>query len=328
MAPLFYLGIRGLTKNKVGLTKKDLIHFLPAILHVLELLPIYLKSSAEKIELLQHIFKYENELIVSVHGLVPNIWIDLIRFTLMIYYFAKSWRMIFRSDLVNKYLKSDRISSWFKASLIYFAIFQIIIPFQYFFNLQFYFTGVSFPMIRSLSTVILFLTVLIYVFEVLKNAKLSLAFNEFKENRIENLGKKKDGLVRKSILDSSDQLFKVLAKSSTDIDELKTQLNYLFEKKLIFKEKDLTVPLLANRLKVPAKYLPEILHLVYGKNFKDLVNTYRIYLCKEKIENGYLEFFTIDSLAEDVGFNSRITLYNTFKKEFKIGPTAFRKLPV
>ena len=130
MAPLFYLGIRGLTKNKVGLTKKDLIHFLPAILHVLELLPIYLKSSAEKIELLQHIFKYENELIVSVHGLVPNIWIDLIRFTLMIYYFAKSWRMIFRSDLVNKYLKSDRISSWFKASLIYFAIFQIIIPFQ------------------------------------------------------------------------------------------------------------------------------------------------------------------------------------------------------
>jgi AraC-like DNA-binding protein len=124
-------------------------------------------------------------------------------------------------------------------------------------------------------------------------------------------------------VDKGDQLSKVLEKSSSDLDGLKAKLARLFEEELIFREKELTVSDLAKLLKISVRHLPEILHQVYGKSFKDLVNHYRNQLAKEKIENGYLASFTLESLAEEVGYNSRITFYNAFKKEFQVSPSEF-----
>jgi AraC-like DNA-binding protein len=321
MAPFFYIGVKGMITNQDGLTRKDTLHFLPAILHALDLIPLYLKSASEKRVVIEHIMKYEEELMISAHGLIPMIWIDIFRFLLMGFYFFKSWMMIHKAGLIQQYLISDRIYSWFKASLIYFGVFQLIFFIVYFFNIQYYFSGVFFPMVRNVSTLILSITVFIYVFEVLRKARLTLGFQEF-ENKDASVTPIKKGLLLKSMLDRGDQLSKVLEKSSSGLDQLKANLIDLFEVELIFKEKDLTAADLAKRLKISVRHLPAILHQVYGKNFKDLVNHYRNQLAKEKIEKGYLEAFTLESLADEVGYNSRITFFNAFKKEFQVSPTA------
>ena len=328
MAPFFYIGVKGMVTNQDGLTKNDVLHFLPAILHALELIPLYSKNAAEKRVLIEYIMEYEEELLTSAHGLVPLIWIDIFRFLLMGVYFFKSWVMIHKAGLFQQYLTSNRIYSWFKASLVYFGVFQLVFFIKYFFNIQYYFSGIFFPMVRNASTLILSITVFIYVFEVLRKTKLTLGFQEFDE-RDGGTTQIQKGLSLKPMLDRGDQLSKVLEKSSSDLDELKAILKHLFEVELIFKEKDLTVTDLAKRLKISVRHLPEILHQVYGKNFKDLVNHYRNQLAKEKIEKGYLEAFTLESLAEEVGYNSRITFYNAFKKEFQTSPTEFwNKKPV
>lgn len=322
-APFFYLGIKGLISNQKQLAKKDYLHFLPAILHGLDLLPLYLKNAEEKRELIARILTNEEEILVSAQGIIPMIYIDVLRCILMYYYFIKSWRMIHQAGLVKAYLSGDRISSWFKVSLIYFGALQGVFLVQYLFNLNYYFTGVQFPIVRNFSIVILFLTIFLYLFEVLKRAKLTLDFKEFAQKDEEPKNPKSEEQLLKSSQERGAQLSKVLVKSSSDLEGLKAKLDFLFEEEMIFKEKDLTVADLAKRLKISVRHLPELLNQVYGKNFKDLVNHFRNQLAKEKIESGYLNQFTLESLAVEVGYNSRITFYNSFKKEFQVSPTEF-----
>ncbi len=322
-APLFYLGIKGLTTHQTQLSKKDKLHFLPSILHAVDLLPLYLMNVEEKREVISSIFTNKEEILASAHGIIPMIWIDLVRCALMYYYFLASWKMIHQAGLVKAYLSGDRISSWFKVSLVYFGALQAVFLIQYLFNLNYYFTGVQFPIVRNISAMILFLTIIFYVFEVIRKAKITLDFKEFtKTDEDIRLQRKEENAV-KSAQDRVNHLSKVLEKSSSDLEGLKAALNQLFEEELIFKEKDLTVADLAKRLKISVRHLPEILNQVYGKSFKDLVNHYRNRLAQEKIEEGYLESFTMESLAEAVGYNSRITFYKAFKKEFRVSPTEY-----
>ncbi len=324
-APLFYLGIKGLITNQSQLTKKDKLHFLPSIIHTLDLIPLYLKDAAEKRELVSQIFANKEEILVSAHGIIPMIWIDVIRCVLMYYYFLASWKMIHQAGLVKAYLSGDRISSWFKVSLVYFGTLQAVFLVQYLFNLNYYFTGVQFPLVRNFSIVILFLTIFFYLFEVLRRAKLTLDFKEFTKGEEQIKHQKKEENALKSAQERSVQLSKLFEKSSSDLEDLKAKLDQLFNEELIYKEKDLTVAELAKRLKISVRHLPELLDQVYGKNFKEVVNHFRNRLAKEKIESGYLESYTLESLADEVGYNSRITFYNSFKKEFLVSPTEYWK---
>jgi AraC-like DNA-binding protein len=320
-APLFYLGIKGLTTHQTQLSKKDKLHFLPSILHAVDLLPLYLMNVEEKREVISSIFTNKEEILASAQGVIPVIWIDLVRCALMYYYFLASWKMIHQAGLVKAYLSGDRISSWFKVSLVYFGALQAVFLIQYLFNLNYYFTGVQFPVVRNISAMILFLTIIFYLFEVVRKAKITLDFKEFTKSDVDIRLQRKEVNAVKSAQERVNQLSKVLEKSSSDLEGLKAALNQLFEEELIFKEKDLTVADLAKRLKISVRHLPELLNQVYGKSFKDLVNHFRNRLAKEKIESGYLDFYTLESLAEEVGYNSRITFYNSFKKEFQVSPT-------
>ncbi len=319
-APLFYLGIRGLVLNRKNLRRLDWFHFLPALIHFLELIPLYFMPREEKLRLIDFILTYEEELVTSAHGLIPMIWVDVVRLSLMGYYFSASWILIYQGKLVHKILDQKQRSSWFRASLFYFGIIQAVFLVQYFFNLQTHFTHVSFPMIRNGSILIVFFTISIYVIQVVRKTRVVFDFEEFDSL---NREKKKSNL--KSPLQKEEQLSKLLERSSSDIDELKEALRILLEVDLIFKEKDLTVIEFAKRLKISVRYLPELLNQVYGKNFKELINLYRSQYAKRKIEEGYLEAYTLESLAELVGFNSRITFYNVFKKEFNLSPTEYWK---
>lgn len=324
-APLFFLGIKGLITKQNQLTKKDKLHFLPSIIHALDLIPLYFKDAAEKRELVSQIFANKEEILVSAHGIIPMIWIDVTRCVLMYYYFLASWKMIHQAGLLKAYLSGDRIFSWFKVSLIYFGTLQAVFLIQYLFNLNHYFSGLHFPLIRNISVIILFITIFFYLFEVFKRVKLRLDFKEFYENEKESKNNKSEEQVLKTSQERGIQLSKVLEKSSSDLEDLKTKLDQLFNKELIFKEKDLTVAELAKRLKISVRHLPELLNQVYGKNFKEVVNHFRNRLAKKKIESGYLESYTLESLAEEVGYNSRITFFNSFKKEFQVSPTEFWK---
>ncbi len=62
-----------------------------------------------------------------------------------------------------------------------------------------------------------------------------------------------------------------------------------------------------------------------GKSFSDFINRYRVEYAKELLIDNKKMNFTILAIAYEVGFNSKTSFYNSFKKETGLTPTQFKK---
>jgi AraC-like DNA-binding protein len=99
----------------------------------------------------------------------------------------------------------------------------------------------------------------------------------------------------------------------------------LFGEEKIYQNNSLNVGEFADRLGVKPRVVTKVLDKLSGTSFKELTNLYRIKYAIEKIEEGYLEKYTLEALGKEAGFNSRITFFNVFKKETGICPREYRK---
>lgn len=114
--------------------------------------------------------------------------------------------------------------------------------------------------------------------------------------------------------------------TKTDLDpSLEPKLRQLLEQDKIFKVRGLLVGDLARQLRVRTRTVSILMREVYGMDFRSAINHFRVYHALKKIEEGYLDDFTIESLGESCGFNSRTTFFNAFKKEFGTGPGGYWK---
>lgn len=93
----------------------------------------------------------------------------------------------------------------------------------------------------------------------------------------------------------------------------------------IYKQQGLTVGEFAKKLRVPSRIVTQIFEKLYGHTFKELTNMYRVEYAKQRIEEGYLELYTLDALGKEAGFSSRTTFFNVFKKEIGICPSEYWK---
>ncbi|MDP3198633.1 MAG: helix-turn-helix domain-containing protein [Algoriphagus sp.] len=128
-----------------------------------------------------------------------------------------------------------------------------------------------------------------------------------------------------------DKFEKTTKQKSDDVleqfDELElTQKIYqLLVIEEIYLQHGLTVGEFAKKLGVQARIVTQILDNLYGHSFKELTNMYRIEYAKERIEEGFLDSYTLEALGQEAGFSSRTTFFNVFKKEIGICPSEYWK---
>ncbi len=91
----------------------------------------------------------------------------------------------------------------------------------------------------------------------------------------------------------------------------------------LFKNPNLTLPLLAKKINIRPQLLSQLLNNNLNKNFSQFINTYRIEEAKQLlIAKPHLK---IDSIAEECGFNSNSTFYTAFKKVTNTTPSKYTK---
>ncbi|MCG7752781.1 helix-turn-helix domain-containing protein [Flavihumibacter cheonanensis] len=120
-------------------------------------------------------------------------------------------------------------------------------------------------------------------------------------------------------------------KGSSQLPEQYIQWKIQLEKLLIEKEwwldPTLSLPQLAAALQTNTPALSRFINQVYGRNFNDLINQYRVQAFIEKLKAGEHNQQTLLALAIDCGFNSKNTFNRAFKKETGKTPSQFlRKL--
>ncbi|WP_081743737.1 helix-turn-helix domain-containing protein [Bacteroides timonensis] len=103
-----------------------------------------------------------------------------------------------------------------------------------------------------------------------------------------------------------------------------TQLISLLESEKIYRNPNLRISDVAERLSISPNYLSRIINETSDDGFSELVNQYRVAEVIERIRNREYHNKTIISLAMEVGFSSKSTFQSVFKKVTGKTPSEYK----
>jgi AraC-like DNA-binding protein len=117
-----------------------------------------------------------------------------------------------------------------------------------------------------------------------------------------------------------------IQKEKFNEDELqnwKSKILKLMQDDKLYLQPELNLSDIANRLKTNISVLSGVVNSVFGKNFNDFVNEYRVKEFQERIQLPENRNITLLGVAFDCGFNSKATFNRSFKKFTGKSPKEF-----
>lgn len=329
-APFFYFFIRNSLYDTTGFRKLDWIHFLPALFHLLELIPFFLQPYSVKLSIAETLVSNPTLIHVFPSGLIPISLHYHFRIFLQTCYFVYSVYLVYtiRPTILNGFNKNLQ-KNWLLI-VLFFMGWVVIFQMSY----------AVFDVLKKLGLLDLpNVSHSMRVFSLLGILLLNLYINFRPKFLLDNvvsqegnpLGKIKF-IEKKATLKTDLENGKDASKEEIDNplleedpDSLKSKIIQLLEEGIVIKEKGMTLMLFSNKLGVSPKLVSLEINQEFGKGFNELLNQYRVKFAIEKIEHGYLDDFTVEALGDLSGFNSRTTFFNAFKKEMGCSPKDFWK---
>ena len=128
--------------------------------------------------------------------------------------------------------------------------------------------------------------------------------------------------LQRNIETSTEKKYRI---SKSEIHNLTNLVNTFLDDNKAYRESDLSLSIMADKLSTTTNDLSWFLNNVYNKSFYELINEYRVKEFKKRINNNEHKEYTLISIAYEVGFNSKSTFYKAFKEITKITPTEYIK---
>jgi AraC-like DNA-binding protein len=334
MFPAVYLYLRMTIQDQSRLRKIEWLHFLPALLHLWEYLPFYLSSNENKV---QHIMDtMKNPLGTYAHdeGVLPAYIHNMLRATQGVIYgglmLLTLWREIrSRRGRVNRFAG---MRSWLLRLSLIVTLFSLSI-FSTFIG------GWASPDARSLH--LAFWSAL-----TLAVCSLTLFYNPFLLYGMPLLSRimkgKQEEVLEEVVQDRQLPVFNGSLKSDVspaveqNVEDLKQEQEpewlaryialvekYKSESKSYLHPKycirDMSV-----ELGIPQHHLSYVLNKVYSVRFNDFVNHLRIdYLRHMLEEKDVLRQLTLEGLAREAGFTSRVTFIRAVQRTTGKNPSEY-----
>ncbi|MEP2935381.1 MAG: helix-turn-helix domain-containing protein [Gilvibacter sp.] len=107
--------------------------------------------------------------------------------------------------------------------------------------------------------------------------------------------------------------------------ELKQQLLSLLEEQKIYRENNINLDTLAERLGTTRHSTSQIINEHFGMNFFELINNYRIQEAMNILKSDTAREKNIIDVAYEVGFNNKVTFNKSFKKINDVTPSQYLK---
>ncbi len=109
------------------------------------------------------------------------------------------------------------------------------------------------------------------------------------------------------------------------LEGIQQSLEDLMNETAAFKDTDLNLAKLAERLEVTPHQLSQTINVLYRKSYSDYVNHLRVEEVKRLLLSRDFAGQKIATIAYESGFNSLSTFYSIFKKETGLSPKQFQK---
>jgi AraC-like DNA-binding protein len=312
LPPLTYLYVRAVLFNEKKLSTKDIFHFIPFVLFFLNYIPFFILPTVEKSMIVQLAIKNYSTSYQYQAGIVPESVSFIFRILQALIYLIFQWRLIFQFKKIKISIEFDKqikvVLKWLKiltyASTLFVISFFLLVVLALSNNtlLSFRFMNLIPGFLGSIS----FLVISSYL---LLNPKVLLGFPFVKYTEID-LGL----LINKKV-----KLPFIINDYSKEIE----QINKYFNENQPFLIKGINISDVAVGTGIAAKELSFIINQYFKQRFNEFVNQYRISYITKKINEGYLDHYTLQTLSSEAGFTSPNTFIAAFKKIELCSPSEY-----
>ena len=292
LGPLFFFYVKSLINKALKFTAKDLLHLLPFILFFLVVLPLYLDSK----ETIQDVVtqKANNTTGLSMSDMIIQAVLKSYYLFYLIISLSAIQKFYRNSNDSNVVLHAHRFE-WIKR-IILIAIFIACI---------------------SMLTDFLQPTQFTEKFVPMANVALIVLMGY--------LGLKQTDIYSVLELRRPVGKYKKSALTQEESNSIYENLMLKMKSDKLFKESDLSLPVLAKSIDFPAHHVSQVINEKFGMNYFNFISMFRIEEAKLLISETENNGMNITQIAYETGFNSISTFNAAFKKFTSLSPAEFKK---
>jgi AraC-like DNA-binding protein len=153
----------------------------------------------------------------------------------------------------------------------------------------------------------------VLAFKMIRNSNFVFADISIATNINESAVNREEKLVK----------YQTSAMQKYTADEVERRLTELMEKEQIYLQHNLTIGIVAKKIKAPVPYLSQVVNERMQCSFPDYINLHRIKTSIYLLQTSASKY-TVTELGYKVGFNNKVTFLNAFKKHTGMTPTTYK----
>ena len=324
--PFLYFYVRGTLKDRQGLKKKDVLHFIPALIHLIGVLPYYFSSFSYK----ESVAKMIISNIDNVKKIRVNIFFDsefnfTFRLLLLTFYVVFSFILLRKfTKKKNRFQNTPRkqytiITRWL--TLLLTLVSLLIINFV---TLCYYFLFFEESYLKDIVIIINSSTGISFIF-------LAFGVLFFPEilYGLPNNTMLKPKMARKKLKSNSSKS-DINITPLNELEEnpflkLSEKIQDYFDNEKPYLNPNFSIAQISLRMNVPQNHVLYCINSIFNTKFSKLKTELRVEQTKVFLQESVHSNITIDGIAQLAGFSSRSSFYNAFKEETGITPSDYLK---
>ena len=306
--PFLYFYVRAVLTEKIHITGRDYLHFLPFVIVLINVIPYSILPWQEKLKFTLLLHQDFDNIYNVYFPLLPFSVYFVLRSIQSLIYVILAWLILRRSIKRSELTQAVTLKTWLQVCLSLVAIFSFaVVAFSLYSLVQ---NGFVLKMDaegrwRNVVTIIMSsLLISIFFFPKILYGLLRTKGTRFVD-----------------VLKLNDE---ITPESQVRLIQIDAQLeSYLTERKYLIPGFSLNV--LVNDLGVPLHALTYYFNNYKGKTFLKWKNQLRIEESIQLMQSGKADFHTLESVGEACGYKSRSNFIQAFKAQTGESPSAYLK---
>jgi AraC-like DNA-binding protein len=286
----------------------DFLHFIPALIYLVDFWPIFTLSNQQKLALILKEIDDMNRLVLlrDSQFFGPGFHLTFRTILVSCYWLAQCF-------ILHRWLKKQTTLSYtervWKNWVIVYLFFQAGLWLPFYLTFILIDKALTYHMVHTTGATWLVLS----SFLLLLYPSLLHGQQPYKEPRKSRKPKQAVGENGHS-QDPEDQ----------KLEDIKRVVDQGLDKDLLFLKPGFTINEFSKDIGIPVYQLSKCITHYTGMGFIDLINQKRIHYCTQKLDSGDWKNFKIEAIAHECGFNNRNSFTNAFKKYKGVFPSDYK----
>mgnify|MGYP000632581334 FL=1 len=320
LGPLLFFYVRGTLDDTSVLKKWDVFHFIPAIIHLVGIIPYSLQAFSKKIEIAIRIIQNVDSILeINTNFFYSTTVNFIIRPVLLLGYILCCMYLIWKRFSATQF----DVNIPKKQLFISFRWLIILIMSLLFIVIEFLI--ITFNSIQQKPSIGLINTYPLYILSGAAYCIMSFSLLLFPNILY---GFPKRVVVKKETIKKHKPISELQPKTIEAIEEdpffeLSENIKFYLEKEHPYLNADFSISDIALAMQVPQNHVAYCINSIMQTKFATLKSNLRINYAVKLLSGNLNDSFTIEGIAQQSGFKTRASFYSAFKEKIGVTPTEY-----